>query len=320
MDTEDVVRALAFARESGLEVAVRGGGHSVAGAALTDGGLVVDLRRMNAVSVDPDARTATVAGGATMSDLDRATERYGLATTGGRVSTTGVAGLTLGGGVGWLDRKLGLACDRLVSELVDELLCGVFVAYIGPQDQARPFIDPLVELRPDAQLILEVPYADLQCMFDDPPGYRNYWSAEHLSALPDEAIDAFAARAFDMIVPSPSQHALLFQGGLAAREGHQWPTPFRGAAWVVHPFGAWSDPADDERGRQWVRDVRRDVERWASGEVYLNFTGDEGLDRVAAGFGPHYPRLARVKAEHDPDNVFHLNHNIAPAPTIPAPR
>ena len=96
-NVHDVIRAVRFGRDLGLEIAVRGGGHSVVGRSLTEGGLVIDLRRMHAVSVNPEARTATVGGGATMSHLDRGTEPYGLATTGGRVSTTGVGGFILGG-------------------------------------------------------------------------------------------------------------------------------------------------------------------------------------------------------------------------------
>jgi FAD/FMN-containing dehydrogenase len=87
----------------------------VAGNSLVDDGLVIDMRNISAVSVDPDRRTATVGGGATWSHFDRAAQPHGLATTGGRVSTTGVAGLTLGGGSGWFERKFGLACDNLLA-------------------------------------------------------------------------------------------------------------------------------------------------------------------------------------------------------------
>lgn len=296
---EDVAAAIRFGRERGLEVAVRGGGHSVAGNALTDGGIVVDLRRMHAVVVDPGARTARVGGGATMSHLDRATQPYDLVTTGGRVSTTGVGGFTLGGGSGWLERAFGLACDNLVEvelmtadgtmvraaedenpelfwalhggggnfgvatsltlrlhplpavtmalllwppdagpevlrayrtllasapdemgggllfltgpaeefvpeHLVGALTCAVLVTYAGTGDAAREVLEPLLALGPQGRLVRELPYADLQSMFDDPPGYRNYWSAEYLDDFPDEAVDRFCARARDMVVPSPS--------------------------------------------------------------------------------------------------------------------
>lgn len=406
---EDVRRALQHARETGLEVAIRGGGHGVAGNGLSDGGLVVDLRLMNAVDVDPQARVARVGGGATMSHLDRATQPHNLATTGGRVSTTGVGGFTLGGGNGWLDRKFGLACDNLVSaelvtadgtvltasetenadlfwglhggggnfgvvtqmtlrlhplksvtaallmwraerapevlrayrdyieaapdeigggaiyltgpeldfvpqELVGQLVFGILVTYVGPQDEARKAMAPILGLSPDAQMLAEMPYAELQCMLDDPPGYRNYWSAEHLARFPDEAVDLFCARAADMIVPSASQHVVFPGGGAVARQTADWPVPWRTAPWCVHPFGLWENAADDARGRQWAQDIKADMRPWATGSVYLNFIGDEGEDRLVAGYGAdNYRRLAQIKAKFDPENVFHVNHNIKPA-------
>lgn len=408
-NVDDVTKAIHFGRQRGLEVAVRGGGHSVAGMGVTDGGIVIDLRRMHGVSVDPAARTTTVAGGATMSHLDRATQPHGLMTTGGRVSTTGVGGFTLGGGSGWFDRKFGLACDNLVSvelvtadgsvvraseddnpelfwalhggggnfgvatsftfrvhplpavtaalllwppdagpgvarayrdfaetapdevgggflyltgppeefvpeHLVGKLACAVLVTYAGPEAEARTVIGPMLELGHDGEMIIEMPYAELQCMLDDPPGYRNYWTAEYLDSCPDEAIDVFCRRASDMIVPSPSQHVLLPQGGAVARGPADYPVPWRQAAWVVHPLGLWEDPADDDRGRQWARDLQADMKPWSSGAVYLNFIGDEGEERIVAGVGQdNYRRLAAVKGQYDPDNLFRLNHNIKPS-------
>ena len=406
-DAADVVSALAFARRRGLPISVRSGGHSVAGNSLVEDGLVVDMRKVNAVSVDPDARTASVGGGATWSDFDRAAEPHGLATTGGRVSTTGVVGLTLGGGSGWFERKFGFACDNLISvdlvtadgrqvtasegenselfwalhggggnfgiatsckfrlyplpivtlalllfppdrgpevmrryrdffeEAPDEvgggalyltgppeefvpdhmqgqLVLGVGVMYAGGETAAREVAAPLFELSPEGQMMAEMPYAELQCALDDPPGFRNYWSAEHLEEFPDEALDLFCARAEDMIVPSPSQQIALPWGGAVARNADDWPLTSRQARWTVHPFGLWDDPADDERGKAWARATCADVKSYATGGVYLNFTGDEGEDRIQAGFGAKYDRLAAVKAEWDPDNVFRQNHNVKP--------
>jgi len=113
--TEDVVRAVNFAREQRLPLAIRGGGHNIGGSALVDGGLVVDLSRMRSVMVDAAARRVTVEGGALLADLDAATQAHGLATPVGINSTTGVAGLTLGGGFGWLSRKHGMTVDNLES-------------------------------------------------------------------------------------------------------------------------------------------------------------------------------------------------------------
>jgi FAD/FMN-containing dehydrogenase len=405
---DDVMRAVRFGRERDLEIAVRGGGHSVAGKALTEGGLVIDLHLMNTVSVDPQARTATVDGGATMSLLDRATQPYGLATTGGRVSTTGVGGYTLGGGDGWFARKMGLASDNLLAvelvtadgdlvnasedenpdlfwalhggggnfgiatsftfrlhelptvtaalllwqpeiaadvlsayrdfmeaapdevgggalyltgpgeqfvpnHLVDNLILAILIAYAGTESKAREVTAPLFALGHEGEFIEQMPYAEFQCMLDDPPGYRNYWSVEYLDSFPDDAIDLFSARANDMIVPSPSQQVLIPQGGAIDRGPVDYPIPWRQAPWCVHPFGLWEHPAEDERGIQWARDLNSDLKPWASGDVYLNFIGDEGQDRIVAGLGEeNYRRLAQIKSQYDPDNIFHLNHNIKP--------
>ncbi|MFI1450539.1 FAD-binding oxidoreductase [Streptomyces virginiae] len=407
--TADVVTAVRFARDLDLNIAVRGGGHSVAGMSLNDGGLVVDLRRMHEVTVHPAAGAAHIGGGATMSHLDRACAPYGLATTGGRASTTGVGGYVLGGGSGWLDRKFGLAVDNLLgvdlvtaegesvhataeehpelfwglhggggnfgiatsltlrlhelpamsiafllylpergpevvrtyrdvieaappeasgaalyltgppeefvpAHLVGRLLAGVLLTYAGPEDEMRRLAEPLLAIPHESEIVTAIPYADLQCMIDDPPGMRNYWSAEYLTGCPDAFVDAFCTRAESMPVPTGTQHLVFPQGGAIASGPTDYPVPYRDAPWAVHPFGIWEDPADDERCRQWVKDVRADARPWSTGAVYLNFTGDEGAERVVSGLGTeNMRRLGALKRQYDPDNVFRFNHNIQPA-------
>ena len=114
-DVADVIAAVQFARDHQFVISIKGGGHNVAGHAVGDGALMIDLGRMRDVKVDPQLRRARVEGGATWGDVDRETQAFGLATPGGLISDTGVAGLTLAGGIGWLRSRYGLCIDNVVS-------------------------------------------------------------------------------------------------------------------------------------------------------------------------------------------------------------
>src|SRR4051812_11618764 len=131
---DDVVAALALARDEALEVSVRGGGHNVAGRAVTEGGVMIDLAEMTAVAGDPGRRTLTAGGGATWAELNEAAGAHGLAVTGGAISTTGIGGLTLGGGLGWLMAKYGLAADNLIGAEVVTASGEI----LGADDESHP--------------------------------------------------------------------------------------------------------------------------------------------------------------------------------------
>lgn len=402
---DDVVAVLAFARERHLPVAVRAGGHSVAGLSLCDDGVVLDMRGMTEIDVDLDRRTVRVGGGCIWADVDRATQAHGLATTGGRVSTTGVAGLTLGGGSGWLERAYGLACDNLVAaELVTsdgeivrasedenpDLLWalrggggsfGVVTALemtlhpVGPEVHAgvalfaidrapevlRTFRDvmsgapdelslacafitapdeedvprlrgkpaiailgmscgsltdghdllaPVRELGPDADFFQATSYADFQCSVDDPPGYRNYWTAESVDDLPDEAIATLVARATGLPA-GPSQLFIVAWGGAVRRyDAEHSPLTGREAGFIVHPLLLWEDPADDQRCISLGRAFRQDMRAFSTGATYPNFLGEEGADRMRSAYGANVERLTAVKATYDPDGVFRTHQAI----------
>jgi FAD/FMN-containing dehydrogenase len=406
----DVVAALQLAHDHHYDVAVRAGGHSVAGMCLNDGGLVVDVRPMKDIEVDADARQVRAGAGVTWGEFDRATQEHGLATTGGRVSTTGIAGLTLGGGSGWLERKHGLTCDNLVSvdlvtadgrevtasetenpdlfwalhggggnfgvatsfvfrlypvgptltaglmlwpgndatevarryrdlaydapdelgialvvltgppeefvpeHLQGETCVGVAGLFAGDVDAGAEAFGPFRELSPDVDLVGPMGYADFQCMIDDPPGLHNYWSADYHDEFPDDALDVFLKYGFERQSPFAQQLLVAWGGAIARVPEDATPLTKRDVSWITHPFALWEDAADTDKNIEWARAFRRDIARYASGGIYLNFIGDEGEDRVRAAFGAEkYARLAAIKGEWDPDNVFSGNQNIKPA-------
>ena len=405
----DVIAAVTFARDRGLPLSIRSGGHSAAGWSICDGGIVLDMRSIDDVDIDPDARTARVGGGCLTAKLDRASQEHGLAAVTGRVSTTGMAGFTLGGGSGMLERQYGFAVDNLLSvdlvtaagdlitaddtthsELFWALRGGggnfgvvtamtfrlhpmppvvtgglmlwpaeqapallrhlrevmtdapahvaVWAAYLyGPDDDSVPEhlrnrlgvvvnvahtgspgtaerdLAPLRSFAaPDADWVEETTWADLQCAIDDPPGYRNYMTSDHLTDLTDEAIDVIHEHAQSLPF-GPGWIVLFNWGGAVTQPPSPTPIGNRDARWVVHPGVFWEDPAMDAEVGEWVRTLRAAIGPHTTGAVWLNWIGDEGEARVRAAFGEdNHRRLRAVKQLYDPANLFRANHNVAP--------
>jgi FAD/FMN-containing dehydrogenase len=410
---DDVVAAVNHAREEGVPLSVYGGGHGVTGAAVVDDGLVVDMRGMKGIAVDVDARTVRAEAGLNWGEFDAATQEHGLAVTGGRVPDTGVAGLALGSGSGWLERKLGFTCDNLLAAEVvtadgrvvtasadenpdlfwglrggggnfgivtafhlqlhpigpivyggllawpapmaadvtkfwrdfmvdapDEVgsalafitappaefvpepvrghpIVGCVVCFAGDPDDGEQVMAPLREFGPPPlDLLGPMPYLAVQDLITEgnPRGLRNYWSADFLAELTDDAIDTFVAHATKPV--SPFSQMLMVAGGGAIARVPEEATAFgeRRAPFNMHFLSMWQDAADDERNIAYTRAIADAMKPWTTGRAYLNFIGDEGLHRIEASFGKEkYARLQRIKAAWDPDNFFCHNQNIEPA-------
>jgi len=409
----DVVAAVNLAREEDLPLSIYGGGHGVTGSAVVDAGICIDLRGMKGVTVDAETRTVRAEGGLTWGELDAATQEHGLAVTGGRVSDTGVAGLVLGSGSGWLERKLGYSCDNLVeaevvtadgrqvvaneqenadlfwglrggggnfgvvtafhfrlhpvgpivlggmlmypAAMARELTCfyrdymlgapdevgtglafitappldfipepvrgqpvvGIVVCYCGPVEEGEEALRPLREFGPPGvDLVQPMPYVAVQQLLDPPnqKGMQNYWTADFMAELPDEAVDVLVEHATRPVSPL-TQIILVPMGGALARVDEE-ATAFgqRSAQWNTHYLSMWPDPAASEENIVYTRAVAGAMKPWTTGRAYLNFIGDEGKDRVEAAFGPEkYARLQSLKDTWDPGNLFRHNQNIPPS-------
>jgi FAD/FMN-containing dehydrogenase len=400
--TADVVAALAFARRTGLEVSVRGGGHNVAGRAVTDGGVMIDLAEMKGIAIDPDRATATAEGGVIWAELNNAAAEHGLAVTGGAVSTTGIAGYTLGGGLGWLMAKYGLAADNLLAvELVTaegdilhvdasshpdlfwalrggggnfgvataftyrlhraqtivggliahsidaapellrfyrEAVAGasddltVFAGLVHAPDGSGAKLAALVvfhagqageqerELEPftgwGSPLVVEVgpmPYPVMNTLLDAgfPAGSLNYWLSSFTRGLPDELIEIAVERFAS--VPSPMSAILLehFHGAVTRVGVTETAVPHREEGWNLLIPSVWTDPTDTEANIAWSRATFAAMRPYFGTGRWLNYLGDDQAeDAIRGAYGRNYDRLREVKRRYDPDNVFHLNHNI----------
>ncbi|RPH96641.1 MAG: FAD-binding oxidoreductase [Lysobacterales bacterium] len=399
VDHADVQRAVTFARERNLLVAVRGGGHSWPGLSVADGGLMIDLALQNTVTVDPARQRASAQGGALLNHLDSAALPHGLVTTAGVVSHTGVGGFTLGGGFGRLNRKFGLAVDNLVAadivtadgqfrtvsaEQEPDLLWalrggggnfGVVTRFeyqlhpfdrnvlsgmiVWPVAQAREVLDfyagwytglsddlyvgPVMLTMPDGTSVvaMEVVYAgdpalgekELEPLrrigkpIDDGVKVQDYMVMQTQedgtfahgirsyikNGMVREITPALIEAMIGAFVPDPRLAMFTHTSGGAVNRVDDLATafPHRNAETMVLVGGGWTDPVQDEEAIALARSWYAQLEPFTGG-FYDNIDFD-AADPAGANFGPAFERLARIKAQYDPGNLFRLNRNIRPA-------
>ncbi|TMD65791.1 MAG: FAD-binding oxidoreductase [Chloroflexi bacterium] len=348
-DAVDVVKSVQFGRVYHLPVAVRGGGHSLSGSSVCDGGIVIDLSCMKGVCIDPEKRTARVQAGLTLGEFVRATQAYGLATTTGTVGGTGLAGLTLGGGLGWFMHPVGAVLAGKVvypmerarevlrfyreytSTAADELTAyaclsttpgglpaiAINLCYCGSLEEGERAVSPLRKFgTPLVNLIRPKSYLNMLMQADrGAPAGRSYYEKAHtLSGLSDEAIEALVE--YGRACTSPlSQVLIQHVHGAASRVGpRETAFALRQESYVMSIVAAWDNGEASQTDRHigWTRACWRAMEPLASPGVYVNFLGDEGQGRVRAAYGINYERLVAIKNRYDPTNCFSLNQNIAP--------
>jgi FAD/FMN-containing dehydrogenase len=407
----DVIATVHHARDAGLELSVRGGGHSAPGFGTNDGGVVLDLSSMREVRVDPETRTARAEGGATWGDFNDATHAHGLATTGGIISTTGVAGLTLGGGIGYLSRAHGLSIDNLLSvevvtadgqvrtasaaehpdlfwalrggggnfgvvtsfefalHPIKDVYVGIFfyelehagpllrfyrefiqdapeaygcfpafqmapplefipadrhgdtfcvavVQWAGPIDDGEHAMKPFRDVAPVvAEMVGPMPYPALNRAFDGlfPPGIRSYWKGNFVTELSDTAIDAHLEHGPKVPEVGATMHLYPINGACHRVGPTDTAFAYRDANFAMVIVCAWQDPSKDAERIQWVREYSDAVAPHSESGGYVKFMADDDQARVRDSYRENYRRLTEIKRTYDPDNLFHLNQNIAPA-------
>ena len=412
-DVADVIASVDFARTHGLDLAVRGGGHNGPGLGTVDDGIVIDLSPMKGIRIDPVARTARVEGGCTWGEVDHAAHAFGLATPSGIISTTGVGGLTLGGGLGHLSRRYGLTVDNLLAadvvladgslvtacedehedlfwairggggnfgvvtsflfrlhpvdtvvagptlwpieqaedvmrwyrafirqaprdlngffaflqvppappfpaELHLRTMCAVVWCYTGPKERADDVFAPVLKVgTPALHGVQEMPFPALQSAFDAlyPRGHQWYWKADFVRDLPDEAIARHIEYGSKLPSMQSTMHLYPINGAVHDTGGNDTAFSYRDVTWGEVIVGVDPDPARAGEITEWARDYWEAVHPYAAGGAYVNMMMEEGQDRIRNAYRDNYDRLAGIKARYDPTNLFHVNQNIAPAPS-----
>jgi len=414
-DAADVVACVQFGRKHGAEIAVRGGGHSAGGFGMWDGALVIDLSLMRSTTVSPENHTVRADGGCTLGDIDHATVAFGMAVPTGILASTGIAGLALGGGVGYLSRRFGLTADNLLAadvvladgtlvtasdsshsdlfwalrggggnfgivtsftfrchdigdhgviiggpvlyDLADtpavmrwyrELLpslpeelsgwlallsippappfpeelwgrkaCGIVWCYTGAHDRADEVLEPIKTYGSPLVVGLQpMPFSMLQGAFDalNPPGLQQYWRADFFNEISDAAIDVHVKYGERLPTGLSAMHLHPIDGAASRVPGDATAFAYRDGGWAGVVLGVDPDPANAALISQWARDYWEELHPTSAGGAYVNFLMEEGQDRVRAAYRGNYDRLARIKRRYDPDNTFHINQNIQPAP------
>ncbi|MBX6750788.1 MAG: FAD-binding oxidoreductase [Micromonosporaceae bacterium] len=406
----DVQSALAAGQRAGLPIAVRGGGHNGPGFGTVEGGLVIDLSAISQITVDPQARTVRVGGGAVWRDVDAATHAHGLATVSGIVGSTGVGGLTLGGGHGYLSRKYGLTIDNLLeaevvladgrvvtasedqhpdlfwalrggggnfgivtsftfrlhpvatvycgptawpaSATADVLrwykdflpsqppeltgffatltvppvppfpepfhmhkACAVVWCYTGDPADADEVFTPIRAAEPAWDGTHVAPYPALQSAFDGlyPKGLQWYWRGAFVRDVPEQAVAIHTKFTEELPTLHSGMHLYPVDGAVWQVGSDETAWAFRDVTFSQVIIGVDPDPAKAADITRWTKEYDDALRPYTAGAGYVNFSMDDGNDRVRAMYGPNYDRLTQIKATYDPRNVFRINQNIPPA-------
>jgi FAD/FMN-containing dehydrogenase len=408
----DVIHAVNFGRDNHLTIAVRGGAHNGPGFGTCDDGLVIDLSGMRGIRVDPTDKTVRVEGGCVWGDVDHATHPFGLAVPCGFIASTGVGGLTLGGGVGYLTRKYGLTIDNLLSvdmvladgrfvtasekenpdlfwavrggggnfgivtsflfrgcpvdtvyggpifwpqEMAEDLLrfwqdfildapddmngwfgfvtvppvapfpeqyhlkkmCVIVWCYTGAKETAEAAFTPIRKFGPPSiDFAGPIPFPMLQGMFDAlyPAGLQWYWRADFFEGYDKKAIVLHCQYGAQLPTMHSTMHIYPINGAASRVSPQDTAWGHRHANFAQVIVGVDPDPQNNERMTRWAHDYWSMLHPFSTGAGYVNMIMDEGEDRVKAAYGDNYTRLAQVKAQYDPQNLFHVNQNIKPAP------